>query len=180
VTVETHLDYVGDELEIFALALRWKAYFASSLAPYINGAVAEVGAGLGAITRALCNPAASADWLCIEPDEKMAAQLRQSHASGRLPARCGVHCGILADLPVERKFTTIIYIDVLEHIEDDQRELNDAASHPPGGNSLLSGQCRLFGLTCKQNDAQTKQWSGSTFPTHCFLCVCVALRPSRR
>jgi hypothetical protein len=73
----------------------------------------------------------------MEPDEKMAAQLRQSHASGRLPVRCGVHCGILADLLVERKFTTIIYIDVLEHIEDDQRELNEAAAHLLSGGRII-------------------------------------------
>jgi SAM-dependent methyltransferase len=127
--VGTHKKYIGNELEIFALARRWKTYFASALEPYINGAVAEVGAGRGATTQALCDPTVTANWLCLEPDEKMAAELRRSREAGQLPARCDVYCGILGDLSEKYKFNTIVYIDVLEHIIDDNKELSSAASH---------------------------------------------------
>lgn len=134
---ETHLDYVGNELEIFALARQWKAYFARALKPYINGAVAEVGAGLGTTTETLCDPVAEAEWLCIEPDAKMAQQLRDLVAGRELPPRCAIHGGFIRDLSVERKFDTVIYIDVLEHIEDDQREFNDAAAHLRVGGRII-------------------------------------------
>lgn len=124
----TELSYIGDELAIFALARNWKAYFAVLLAPYIAGRVAEVGAGLGATTEALCDPARVQTWLCIEPDRTMAAELQHRRALGQLPERCEVFSGCLADLPAEPQFDTILYIDVLEHIEDDRRELETAAA----------------------------------------------------
>ena len=46
--------YPGGELELFAVARNWKAYFARVLQPYIGRSVLEVGAGLGATTKALC------------------------------------------------------------------------------------------------------------------------------
>jgi SAM-dependent methyltransferase len=126
--VETHIQYLGSELEIFALANRWKSYVALKLKPYIQGDVAEVGAGLGSTTRALCDPATLGEWLCLEPDEKMAGTLDGLRAAGKLPRRCRVRCGVLKDLSSEQKFDTIIYADVLEHIEYDQIEINEAAS----------------------------------------------------
>ena len=42
--------YVGNELDLFAQAKRWKRYLASHLAPYLTGDVLEVGAGIGALT----------------------------------------------------------------------------------------------------------------------------------
>jgi protein-L-isoaspartate O-methyltransferase len=39
--------YIGSELELFAAATNWKAYFASVLAPFIGARVLEIGAGIG-------------------------------------------------------------------------------------------------------------------------------------
>ena len=89
------LDYVGDELTIFALAKHWKAYFTELLAPFIKGTVAEVGPGLGATTQALCDPAGPHTWLCVEPDKKMSTELQRLHAEGTLPERCEIFSGIL-------------------------------------------------------------------------------------
>ncbi len=135
--VEADFNYVGDELEIFALAKHWKNYFAAAIAPFVKREVAEVGAGLGATTLVLCDPTVQAGWLCIEPDEAMATLLRQLRVSGRLPDRCAVHCGVIADLPIRQQFDTVLYIDVLEHIEDDQRELTDAASRLAMGGRIV-------------------------------------------
>lgn len=135
--VGMHFNYVGDELTIFALAKRWKAYFRAAIAPYIKGEVAEVGAGLGTTTKVICDPAVKAGWLCIEPDEVMAANLTQLRAAGRLPTRCNIHYGILADLPVKPQFDTVLYIDVLEHIEEDQFELINAAARLRGGGRII-------------------------------------------
>ena len=46
--------YVGDELDLFSEARRWKAYFRRRILPYLGAEVLEVGAGLGGTTRALC------------------------------------------------------------------------------------------------------------------------------
>jgi SAM-dependent methyltransferase len=136
--MSTELNYIGDELTIFALAKNWKAYFSAALTPFIRGEVAEPGAGLGKTTLALCDPAEKSRWLCVEPDRTMADGLLKSCAEGGLPARCTVHHGVLADLPADKAFDTVIYIDVIEHVEDDQGEFEAAAARlRPGGRVVV-------------------------------------------
>jgi hypothetical protein len=118
--------YVGTELELFAEATIWKSYLARQIAPRPGEEVLEVGAGLGGTTRQFCNRTHSR-WLCLEPDPALAAQITRSIARGDLPACCRVEVGTIASLGDVGAFDTILYIDVLEHIEDDRGELERAA-----------------------------------------------------
>jgi SAM-dependent methyltransferase len=122
VTVDaTH--YVGNELELFSRATRWKGYFAKAITDYIERDVLEVGAGIGANTLLLHNAKVSS-WHSLEPDETLAQQARQAVAG--LPT-CRVLVGTTTSTELGR-YDTILYIDVLEHIEDDQGELEHAAT----------------------------------------------------
>lgn len=133
----TELAYQGDELDAFAEAENWKRYWSAKLRPLIGDSVIEVGAGLGGSTRYLCTGAQSS-WLCLDPDPTHAARLGQLVASGELPACCSASCGILADLPADLRADTILYVDVLEHIERDREELRLAAAHlKPGGRIIV-------------------------------------------
>jgi SAM-dependent methyltransferase len=128
------LDYAGEELETFAAAENWKRYVRAQLGPYLIGRVAEVGAGIGETTRALRSAGTASSWLAIEPDHTMAAQVEAKAATGELGPQIEVFAGILADLPPQEQFDTIIYIDVLEHIADDRAELETARARlKPGG-----------------------------------------------
>ncbi len=118
--------YPGDELTLFAHAHNWKRYFAGRLRPLLRGDVLEVGAGLGETTAALLDNRPTA-WLCLEPDAALADRLRARVAGLSNAARTEVATGALADLPPDRRFDCILYIDVLEHIADDRTELNGAA-----------------------------------------------------
>jgi hypothetical protein len=129
--------YPGGELELFWHAANWKTYWSQALRPYVRGAVAEVGAGLGGSTGYLCG-AEQAPWLCLEPDSALAARLGERIARHDLPRRCAVRCATMADLDAAERFDTILYIDVLEHIADDRGELARAASHlGPGGRIVV-------------------------------------------
>lgn len=131
--------YAGQELDTFALAANWKAYFSDLLGDYIRGDVLEVGAGIGETTRALRKPSTRAgaaaarvtSWTCIEPDAQLAARLRASD----VPAT--VITGTLGDLPAGASFDCILYIDVLEHIADDRAELRASAGRLRCGGSLI-------------------------------------------
>jgi ubiquinone/menaquinone biosynthesis C-methylase UbiE len=127
--------YIGNELEIFAHALRWKAYFSSFLAPY-GKKVLEVGAGIGATTAILCD-GSQEEWLCLEPDLELLAQVEEQIRCGTLPSCCRVHAGTVRNLEPEALFDSILYIDVLEHIEDDRAELEQAARHLAIGGRLM-------------------------------------------
>jgi len=122
--------YPGTELELFQDAQNWKSYFARFVRPYVRGSVLEVGAGVGATTAALMK--AGDRWLCLEPDPTLA-----SVALERLPESCEVRVGTTADLDPVPQFDTILYIDVLEHIEDDRDELARAASLLREGGNLV-------------------------------------------
>lgn len=116
--------YQGNELELFRHAKNWKTYFSKVLLPFIGGNVLEVGAGIGATTK-LLNDGSAKHWVLLEPDTVMAEALRLKISDGDLPANCLVINGTLEQ--VKEKFDTIIYIDVLEHIEHDQMELEISA-----------------------------------------------------
>jgi SAM-dependent methyltransferase len=131
--------YVGDELELFSQATVWKSYFRRQITPFLGAEVLEVGAGLGGTTKLLCRQG-HASWLCLEPDPELAGLLSQAQQRGDLPESCQVEVGTLAQLPPYQQFDTILYIDVLEHIQDDRRELERAATHlKPGGHLVVLG-----------------------------------------
>jgi SAM-dependent methyltransferase len=119
--------YRGTELDVFACAENWKRYYGGHIAKHLCGDVLEVGAGIGGTTRVLCSGSARS-WLCLEPDPRLAAQLRASLAREPLPLKPGVQVGSLADLDASWTFDCILYVDVLEHVQDDRGELLRAAS----------------------------------------------------
>jgi SAM-dependent methyltransferase len=135
--MSTSISYPGLELEFFERATNWKAYWGQFVRPFLSGRVAEVGAGIGATTLTLCTGQAQ-HWLCLEPDAQMADQIRQKIAAHELPSFCEAWPGVMADLPHDRRFDTILYIDVLEHIEDDQGEIRESALRlAPGGHLVV-------------------------------------------
>jgi SAM-dependent methyltransferase len=131
--------YVGTELELFATATRWKTYLRDVVAPYLGARVLEVGAGLGHTTQILCRGSAER-WVCLEPDPRLASKIEERCAAGDLPGACAVRVGTTADVAgdLTGSFDSVIYIDVLEHIEDDRREVATAARLlRPGGRLVV-------------------------------------------
>jgi SAM-dependent methyltransferase len=134
---EDRYTYVGSELDLFATATTWKAYVRRRLEPYLGREVLEVGAGQGGTTRFLIRPDVVL-WVCLEPDPSLAAKLASSIAARELPAACQVAVGTVASVEDEPRFDTLLYIDVLEHIEDDRAELARAAGRlKPGGHLVV-------------------------------------------
>ncbi|MDE3166165.1 MAG: methyltransferase domain-containing protein [Acidobacteriota bacterium] len=132
--------YPGGELDVFARAVRWKAYWSRAIRRWVRGRVLEAGAGLGANTLLLQNPAVAA-WHCLEPDPHLAAAAAAALAGLK---SCTVTTGTTADVAAAR-FDTVLYIDVLEHIEDDRAELQRAARLlNPGGSIVVLGPAHQF------------------------------------
>ena len=130
----TEIPYVGDELELFAHALNWKATLRRQIAPYLGKTVLEVGAGIGATTRMLCDGTQD-HWRLLEPDAPMALHLTNQVKNGELPACCESQAGTVAD--VTEQFDSLIYIDVLEHIPGDLAEIAAAAEKVKDGGYLV-------------------------------------------
>ncbi|MFZ9889524.1 MAG: class I SAM-dependent methyltransferase [Myxococcota bacterium] len=140
----TDIRYTGTELELFADAKKWKSYLADIIGPMLIGPVLEVGAGIGSTARALCPPEHSS-WTCLEPDPEMAARLREDATSGRLPTCCHIVQGDTGVFCSGETFGTVLYVDVLEHIEDDRAELARASSLlAPGGVLIVMSPAHPF------------------------------------
>jgi SAM-dependent methyltransferase len=123
-------------LEVFETAHNWKRYILRQLQPHIWGRVLEVGAGIGGTTRFL-SQAPHEQWLCLEPDAQLAGEIREACAAGHLPRSVRVETGVVNSLPEGAAFDAVLYIDVLEHIEDDRGELERASRRIGTGGSLI-------------------------------------------
>jgi SAM-dependent methyltransferase len=137
--------YQGTELALFQQAVNWKNYYATHLRPFIVGDVLEVGAGIGGTTPHVCG-GTEHSWTCLEPDPALLAALRQGFPTGEVN---GVPLltkqGTVGDLPDTSRFDTILYVDVLEHIERDADELQAAAAHlVPGGHIVTLSPAHQF------------------------------------
>ena len=129
--------YGGSELEVFQYAVNWKAYFRAYISEYLTGDILEVGGGIGATTELLCD-GRQESWTVLEPDATLREQAQARFAAKPLAVPIDLFGGTVADLPRERFFQVIIYIDVLEHIEGDQNELKCAANHlAPNGRLIV-------------------------------------------
>ena len=129
--------YEGDELPTFAEAVHWKRYFRDKLRPWLTGDVLEVGAGQGGTTQLLYD-GRQASWTCLEPDAALAEQISAETSWPESAGPPQVIVGTLAEIdPSLQQFDTIIYIDVLEHIEHDAEELELAAKLLKPGGTLI-------------------------------------------
>lgn len=136
--------YIGEELQLFAAAKNWKAYLAAQMAPFFGPRVLEVGAGMGTTTAALCK-GGEREWVCLEPDIRLLAEVEKRLAAGELPACCRPRAGTLADFADDDLFDTILYVDVLEHIENDREEAALAFRHlAPGGHLVVLSPAHPF------------------------------------
>lgn len=129
--------YVGTELDVFVHAVHWKSYVQRKVREFLIGDVLEVGAGIGAATQVF-NDGTQKRWVCLEPDPSLAERIKPNLF--RALKNCEVSVGTLAQLDLREQFDAILYMDVLEHIEDDEAELLRAVRHlrPNGFLTVLS------------------------------------------
>jgi len=118
--------YHGCELEMMGQANNWKSYLADQVKPFIRGNVLEVGSGMCAKTLNLYGPLCST-WVCLEPDPDLARRGQESLHGSCIESLAEIRVGTTECISSNELFDSIIYIDVLEHIQDDEGELQRAA-----------------------------------------------------
>ena len=131
--------YTGDELQVFKLAQNWKKYYKNLIAKKIlSGRILEVGAGIGEMTRVLRDVSPNFDWICIEPDLSNAQTIRKIVSNGELDGYVSVFQGnVEAYKDAPSSFSSILFIDSLEHIEKDQDILKYATGLVKTGGTII-------------------------------------------
>jgi SAM-dependent methyltransferase len=85
--------------------------------PALLGRVLETGSGIGQMTEVLRGHRAISQLLCVEPNPQFCAEHRKKFPEiDLLP-------GTIDNLPAGTTWDTIVSVNVLEHIEEDEREL---------------------------------------------------------
>jgi SAM-dependent methyltransferase len=113
--------YIGNELDLFKNATNWKNYFSKKIKPYIKGDILEVGAGIGTNTKYLIHDNINIKSItCLEPDAILCEEMKLNHLNDKINTK-EILNGTIED--VNKQFDTIIYIDVLEHIEKSKEEI---------------------------------------------------------
>ena len=117
-------EYSGSELETFALAKNWRKYWMDMVRGFLGAEILEVGAGIGTMTASLRKP--EMQWVALEPDKKMFKDLEAQFQS--LDSGVEMFCETLSEYSGVRRFDSVLYFDVLEHIERDAQEVELACS----------------------------------------------------
>lgn len=119
------VEYVGKDLEAMDFAVNYHRWILDILKPFLGKRLVEVGAGTGSFSELLLktNPQSL---VLVEPSEMFEAlQNNSAIIDSRVSIKIfqNIFSEIAARIKAESAPDTIIYINVLEHIEDDLAEL---------------------------------------------------------
>jgi SAM-dependent methyltransferase len=127
--------YVGTELYVLAEVNSYYRWVISQFAPFIGKRVVEVGAGIGTFARSLLSHTSLSELVLVEPGDNLFPLLQRQFAEE--PRVTVVH-GYFRRLAVPATADSIVAVNVLEHIAEDQAFLDDAHEVlTPGGTLLL-------------------------------------------
>lgn len=135
-TVGIPRTYEGRDLEAMAFACNYHAWIADRFAPYLHGTVLEVGAGTGNFSSMLLKRGTER-LVAVEPSVEMYAELSRRFTND---PRVETHKALFAEVEpaYEGKIDTIVYVNVLEHVEEDASELALVhAALRPGGHLCI-------------------------------------------
>jgi len=121
------------EFQALGEAKNYRAALLSEFGPYLQGAVIEVGAGIGQMTAELLGIAQIKKLCSIEPDGGFCSRIRAESPDHDLVL------GTIADLKKQDGWNAILSVNVLEHIEADETELASyfRLLEPTGGSLCL-------------------------------------------
>lgn len=133
--------YPGRELEAMSGASNYHRWILGIFAPYLGRHLVEVGAGLGSFSELILEKHACETLSLVEPSgemyQELAARARSMPASPRVATYHANFPEAASLINASHSLDSVIYVNVLEHIADDEVELD--AIH-----DALSDRGRVF------------------------------------
>ena len=114
------MDYPGKELEIFDKAVLWRKYIYFLVKKYIKNDLLEVGAGIGSFTENYKNNLKNIT--LAELDKQNIKRLKKRFKGSKIKIKAELTSKL------NGKFNSILYMNVLEHIKNDKKEINISLS----------------------------------------------------
>lgn len=132
---DPEFEYSGTELDSMVHASNYYRMILGRFAPYLGRRIVEVGAGIGTFSTHLVDASDGGEVTLIEPDRANAERLRGRFRSA---TNVRVHAGTLASASDVQDASSVVLVNVLEHIERDSELLLAANERlAPGGHLLL-------------------------------------------
>lgn len=114
------IEYPPEDLEAMCAGQNYVQWIHSFFEPYIAGSVAEVGAGIGVYSKVLLESPKLDDLTVFEPSANLVGQLAVVVEHGARPTKC---LNSFFEVEPGKRYDTVIYINVMEHIQDDGVEM---------------------------------------------------------
>jgi 2-polyprenyl-3-methyl-5-hydroxy-6-metoxy-1,4-benzoquinol methylase len=130
--------YVGKDLEAMSFAVNYHKWILEEFRPFLGKKLVEVGAGTGSFSEMLIDEKPE-NLALVEPSE-MFKFLEQNISQFDTSVSVNYYNSIFSEAAgtLREKPDTIIYVNVLEHIEDDSAELEKVyETLAPGGHCLI-------------------------------------------
>jgi SAM-dependent methyltransferase len=122
----SEISYEGTDLESMSFALNYHRWILELFAPYMGSRLVEVGAGTGSFSELILerNPESLT---LVEPSREMypilEGRARGWAARADVETRNSVFADVADEVSAGRRPDSIIYVNVLEHVHDDEAEL---------------------------------------------------------
>ena len=134
--------YSGTELEAMAQARNYCQWILRYFAPYLGENIVEIGAGSGTFSQLLLDRGETRRLVLFEAAANLLPLLRRRFADPRVQ----LHCGSFDPSVLTQGSDSIVLVNVLEHIRDDELLLSQIHASLRKGGSLL-----LFVPACQWN-----------------------------
>ncbi|MGI8989895.1 MAG: glycosyltransferase [Bryobacteraceae bacterium] len=146
-TNDLYLDAGPEVLDALSLAPKFNKWMADTISPYVGQRVLEIGAGTGNLTRQLAHRRKYYAATDIEPEHLERLRNGFRHRPNLEVRKCDVERA--EDLePFRDRVDTVVFLNVLEHVKDDQGSLKRLYSIlQPGGCAIVLVPCgqEIFG-----------------------------------
>lgn len=135
--------YPGRELEAMATASNYHRWILRLFEPYLGAHLIEVGAGIGSFSELILAQHACQTLALVEPSAEMhrqlAAHARQlaATAATRVETYNAVFAEAAPRIAERQRPDSVLYVNVLEHIGDDEGELRAVYRTLSGGGRIL-------------------------------------------
>lgn len=119
------VEYIGKDLEAMDFAVNYHRWILALMKPFLGKHLVEVGAGTGAFSELLLETAPQTLSL-IEPSamfDNLQANVAEHDSATKIRTFPNIFAEVAGKIEEEQSPDSIIYINVLEHIEDDRLEL---------------------------------------------------------
>ena len=123
------MSYLNHVLNYFDLAKNYRNYQLKLIKKHISGKILEVGPGRGEIIENFLDDDNKVT--LVDTDEEICKILKKRFVGKNADI---LNCDIES---LDQKFNTILYMDVIEHIKEDEKELDKAIKKLEAGGKLI-------------------------------------------